>query len=105
MHNDIYRYIKGCLKCQATKTHRNKPVGKLHPHDVPSEPWEIVGTDLIGELPESGGYNAIAIFMDHFTKRLYLIPMNMSCTSEGMARIYCDQIFSQHGLPQKIIHD
>ena len=68
--NDIKRYVKGCLKCQSTKVHRNKPVGTLNPHDISREPWEHIGVDLIGELPEAGGYNAITIFIDHFTKNL-----------------------------------
>ena len=70
IRNDIKSYIKGCLKCQSTKVHRNKPVGTLKPHDLPQEPWEHIGVDLIGELPEAGGYNAIAIFVDHCTKHL-----------------------------------
>ena len=102
---DVAKYVRGCEKCQATKTHRNKPVGLLHPHDIPSEPWEIISTDLIGELPESGGYNAIAVVIDKFTKRLRLIPTSMSLTSEGMAKVYRDKIFPIHGLPKKIIHD
>lgn len=65
---DVKAYVTGCEKCQATKVHRQKPVSPLHPHDVPNGPWEIVGTDLIGALPESGGYNAISVTTDHFTK-------------------------------------
>ena len=68
--NDIKCYVKGCLKCQSTKVHRNKPVGTLKPHDIPREPWEHIGVDLIGELPEASGYNTIAVFIDHFTKCL-----------------------------------
>ena len=66
----------------------------LNPHNIPTEPWEEVGIDLIGKLPQAGGYNAIAVFTDHFTKRLRLVPTHMSCKSEGMARIYRDKIFS-----------
>ena len=102
---DVRTYVTGCEKCQATKAHRSKPVGPLHPHDAPTEPWETIGTDLIGELPESGGYNAISVTVDHFTKRVRLVPTHMSLTSEGMARIYRDRIFPIHGLPRKIVHD
>ena len=98
---DVAKYVRGCEKCQATKTHRNKPVGLLHPHDIPSEPWEIISTDLIGELPKSGGYNAIAVVIDTFTKQLRLIPTSMSLTSEGMAKVDQDKIFPIHGLPKK----
>lgn len=102
---DVKAYVTGCEKCQATKVHCQKPVGPLHPHDVPNGPWEIIGTDLIGARPESGGYNAISVTTNHFTKQLRLNPTNMTCTSEGMARIYRDKIFPIHGLPHKFIHD
>ena len=69
------------------------------------EPWEVIGTDLIGELPESGGFNAISVVTDKFTKQLRLNPTHMSLTSEGMAKIYRDKIFPLHGLPRRIIHD
>ena len=102
---DVKAYVKGCKKCQATKIHHTKPTGPLNPHDVPSEPWEVVSTDLIRQLPEAGGYDTISVFSDHFSKWLRLIPTHMSCTSEGMACIYQDKIFPIHGLPQKFIHD
>ena len=102
---DVKSYVSSCEKCQETKVHRNKPTGLLHPHNIPSEPWEVVGVDMIGELPESGGYNAIVVITDKFTKRLRLIPSHITLTSEGMAKIYRDNIFAIHGLPRKFIHD
>ena len=68
MNRNIAQYVCGCEKCQATKTHHTCPMDLLNPHDVLSEPWEVIGTDLIGELLEAHGYNAIAIVIDHFTK-------------------------------------
>ena len=95
---DVQKYVDGYKRCQATKMHCTKPVGLLHPHDVPTEPWQVVGMDMIRELPEAGGYNAIAVFVDHFTKRLRLVPSHTTCTSEEMAWIYRDHIFLIHGL-------
>ena len=70
-----------------------------------SKLWKVVGVDMIGELPESGGYNAIVVITDKFTKRLRLVPSHITLTSEGMAKIYRDNIFAIHGLPRKFIHD
>jgi len=36
---------------------------------------------------------------------MILIPTNMELTAMGMAWIYRDQVWSKHGLPQKIISD
>ena len=49
----------------------------LHLHDVPSEPWQIISVDLIGELPESQGYKGIRVFVDRFTKQIHAIPTNI----------------------------
>jgi len=47
--------------------------------------------DFIGELPESDGYNAILVIIDHFTKMQYYIPAKTSWTSEDIANAYlCD---------------
>ena len=105
LQKDIRKYIMGCEKCQRVKPLRQKPKSVLHPHDVPSEPWQIISVDLIGELPESNGYNGICVFVDRFTKQIHAIPTNMTITSEGMAKMYKDQIFRLHGIPTKIIHD
>ena len=61
--------------------------------------------DLIGELPESNGFNAICIVVDRFTKQIHAIPTTTKITAEGMAKLYRDHVFKLHGLPNKIIHD
>ena len=90
---DIKSYVKGCDKCQRTKAHRNKPNAPLQPHDAPSKPWEVVSVDLIGELPESAGYNAICVFVDRFSKQIHAVPTNTSLTATGTAQLYRDHIF------------
>ena len=35
--------------------------GPLVSNKVPNRPWEVISTDLITQLPESNGYNAIYV--------------------------------------------
>ena len=105
IQSDIEKYVDGCETCQRTKTHCQKPKNPLHVNKVPSRPWEHISVDLIGELPESQGFNAILIIVDHFSKMIIVIPTNMELTAMGMAWIYQDRVWSKHGLPQKIISD
>ena len=105
MTNDIRLYVSGCDTCQRTKAHRNKKHAPLNPNEIPTRPWEIISIDLIGELPESKGFNAICVIVDRFSKQIHALPTNMELTSEGLARIYRDQVFRLHGIPRKIISD
>ena len=51
------------------KNHPQQPFGPLVPNKVPNGPWEIISTDLITQLPESNGYNAICVIIDRLTTR------------------------------------
>lgn len=81
---DIKKYVNGCEICQRTKAHHQKPKNPLHPNEVPSRPWEHTSVNLIGELPESQGYNTILVIMDQLSKMIILIPTNMELTTTGM---------------------
>ena len=105
IHRDIRKYVEGCGECQRVKPIRQSPHNPLHPHDVPSEPWQVISVDLIGELPESQGYNAICVVVDRFTKQIHVLPTNTTIILEGMAKLYQDHIFKLYSIPQKIIHD
>ncbi|KAL5512271.1 hypothetical protein ACEPAG_3556 [Sanghuangporus baumii] len=105
MYVDVRNYVRGCDHCQRTKALRVTRAKVLHPNEVPEAPWQIVTVDLIGELPESNGFNAICVVVDRFSKQIHAIPTTTKLTAEGMARIYRDHVFRLHGLPKKIIHD
>src|SRR5882762_7283786 len=105
MQKDICKYIEGCIACQCTKTHHDKPHNPLHPNDVPEQPWEHITIDLITGLPESNGYNAILVIVDRFSKMIILIPTNDTLDSLQTAQIYQDNVWNKHGLPWKVISD
>jgi hypothetical protein len=88
LQSDIRKYIDGCETCQRTKMHQQRPKNPLHVNEVPSRPWEHISVDLIGELPESQGFNAILVIVDRFSKMIIVVPTNMELTTMGMAQIY-----------------
>jgi len=61
--------------------------------------------DLITQLPESNGYNAICVIIDRLTKRAYFIPINNRFSSKDMAQLLYDKVYPLHGLPLQIILD
>ena len=105
IQGDIWKYTEGCEPCQYMKTHQEKAHNPLHPNKVLNTPWEHISIDIIRELPESNGYNAILVKVDRFSKLIIVIPTNMELTAHGTAYIYHDHVWSKHGLPCKVISD
>jgi hypothetical protein len=81
------------------------PSGPLVPNRIPDYPWQDVTTDLIVELPESHGYNAIFVSVDRYSKQLEMAPTTNEVDSLGMARLYRDNVWKEHGLPERILSD
>src|SRR5205085_8895550 len=50
MHDFVKKYIEGCDTCQRKKHHAH-PRSILQPVEVPNNPWERIGVDLITNLP------------------------------------------------------
>ena len=105
MKKDVENYIKGCHTCQTVKPDRRPKAAPLQPNEIPNEPWEIISVDLIGPLTPSKGKDMILVIVDGFSKKAYFLPTNTTITSQGVANLYKEHIFKEHGLPKKVISD
>ena len=47
----------------------------------------------------------ILVIVDRFSKKAYFLPTNTTVTSQGVANLYKEHIFKEHGLPKKVISD
>ena len=101
----ISQYVKGCDKCNRTKIYPTAPAGRLEPNAIPERRWQVVTTDIISGLPESHGFNAIWVAVDRFTKRIRVAPTTAEVDSVGIARLFRDHVWRNHGLPEQIISD
>ncbi len=82
-----------------------KPSGYLQPNKIPLKPWEDISIDLITGLPESNTFNTIVVIVDRFSKMIKLIAATDHISSEGIARVYRDHVWKDHGIPERIISD
>ena len=105
MKHDIEIYIKACHICQTVKPNRQLKNAPLQPNEIPTEPWSIISMDIIGPLVPSKGKCMILVVIDRFSKKVYFLPCNTTITAQGVAMLYQDNIFKEHGLPKKVISD
>jgi len=101
----VASYVKGCDRCNRTKTFPAKPTGMLTPTQIPSDIWQVITVDLITGLPESQGNDSIMVVVDRLSKMIHAIPTTARLSSEGVARLFRDHVWKLHGLPEQIISD
>ena len=87
------------------KSDSRAKAGLLQPLEIPSRKWAHVATDLVTDLPESGGFMAIAVFVDKLTKMVHFSRTSKEVTAMEYAQIFVDTVFRLHGLPEVIISD
>ena len=92
LKEDIKRYIQGCFKCQQNKVQHQRKAGELYPLEIPQGPWQEISIDIIGSLLKSNRMDAIVVIVDRFTKMICLKATTTNISSEGIAKIYRDDI-------------
>jgi len=101
----VKQYVEGCNSCQRNKNHTEQPAGKLMPNSIPEKPWMHISADFITKLPIAQGYNSILVVVDQLTKMVHFIPTIEKTLAEGLARLFRDNVWKLHGLPESIISD
>src|SRR5258708_11193321 len=99
----ITKFIAGCNACNQTKIFLTQKVGKLIPNKVPDQCWQVISIDMIGELPDSKGYNAALMVVGHLSKQIHTIPTVTSLDSARVAWLFLEHIWHHHGLPEEVI--
>src|SRR5277367_4714685 len=97
MSRYIGLYVKTCDLCNWTKTMRRRPIGELHPTEIPEGRWDKVSVDFIVELPEAHGYDAVMNVVDFASKHVHFILTHTTLTAEGTARIFHREVWKLSG--------
>jgi len=75
------------------------------PNSIPEKAWTHISADFITKLPLAQGYDAILVVVDQLTKMAHFVPTTERTSTEGLARLFRDNIWKLHGLPDSIISD
>ena len=109
MSQDVQKYCDTCSTCKRSKLNNQKPYGLLNPLAVPTEPWETIGVDFVGPLPESedrnGSYDSITVIIDLLTCMVHLVPSRTTHTAKHVAELLFSEVYRHHGLPKAIVSD
>ncbi|GJJ75507.1 hypothetical protein EMPS_07865 [Entomortierella parvispora] len=106
MRKHVEKYVKTCHTCRVSKNQTHKPHGLLQPLPIPNRPWTHVAMDLIVHLPKTSRENdAVAVFVDRFSKAAHFIPCQTSCSAQELADLFFKNVVRLHGLPISIVSD
>jgi len=109
MASDTSAYCTTCVTCKQSKPSNKKPFGLLNPLPVPGMPWEAIGIDFVGPLPESknrdGLFDSIMVVICLFTAMVHLVPSRINYNARQIAELVFEYIYKLHGLPKHIISD
>jgi len=97
--------MEGYDSCQRNKNCTEQPAGKLMPNSIPEKPWMHILADFITKLPIAQGYDLILVVVDRLMKIVHFIPTTEKTSAERLARLFRDNVWKLHGLPESIISD
>ena len=75
------------------------------PNAILEKPWSHISADFITKLPLAQGYDAILVVCDRFSKMAHFIATTKKMSAEGLAKLFRDQVWRLHSLPESIILD
>jgi transposase InsO family protein len=61
--------------------------------------------DFIVDLPKSKSFDSVFVVVDRLTKMAHFVPCNKTITCKEMARLFLENMYKYHGLPDDIIFD
>jgi len=73
--------------------------------ETPAEPWKNVAADFVVGLPEAQGFDVLLVVVDRAKKQMHAIPTMSETSALGLAKLYRDNAWRYHGLPDSIISD
>jgi len=102
---DVGKYVKGCDLCQRMKNRMEELTGKLKLSKVPKKPWSHLIVDFITKLPVVAGKDVVLVVCDRLSKMTHFVATIERMSAEGLARLFRDNIWKLHGLPESVVSD
>ena len=72
---------------------------------VPEKVWMYLIVDFITKLLLVAGKDAILVVCDRLSKMAHFVATTEGTSAEGLARLFKDNVWKLHGLPESVISD
>ena len=102
---DVGKYVEGCDLCQRMKNRMEELAEKLKLSEVPKKPWSYLMVDFITKLPVVAEKDVILVVCDWLSKMTYFVTTTKGTSAEGLARLFWDNVWKLHGLPESVVSD
>ena len=102
---DVEKYVEGCDACQRMKNRTEELAEKLKLSEVSEKPQMHLMVDFITKLPVVVRKDAILVVCDRLSKMTHFMATIEGMSVEGLARLFRDNIWKLHGLPESIVSD
>jgi len=99
------RYVEECDLCQRMKNRAEELAEKLKLSKVPEKLWTHLMVDFIMKLPVVAGKDTILVVCDRLSKMTHFVATIEGTSAEGLARLFRDNVWKLHGLPESIVSD
>jgi Integrase zinc binding domain/Integrase core domain len=102
MVKDIEEYVKTCFKCQE----RGKPSTHNEMHGIEaSQPFERIGIDFVGPLPETAEGNKYMIVMVNYFTKWPEVRVTKRADAKTVVKFLYEEVICRHGPPLHIHSD
>ena len=85
------------------KNRAEAPVEKLMANEVLKKVWTHLMVDFITKLSLVAGKDVILVVCDKLSKIAHFVAMTEEMMAEGLARLFRDNVWKLHGLPESVI--
>ena len=103
MAQDIEAFCTSCGACAVAKDANSKPQGLLHSLPIPDRPWQSIGMDFMGPLPQLNSFNYLLVIIDQLRLQVHLVPTMTAMTAKGVTWIILKEVVRLHRIPKSIV--
>ena len=97
--------MEGCDLCQQMKNRIEEVARKSKLGEVSEKLQMHILVDFITKLPIVAGKNTILVVCDRLSKMIYFIATTEGTLAEGLARLFRDNVWRLHELPESVVLD